>query len=109
MEQVEQIAAANGANRVVRIILQIGPLSGVEGELLEQAFPIASAGTLAENSALEIHPRPVRVRCNSCGAESTAAANRLLCATCGDWQTTLISGDELLLQSVELEKRAVPS
>lgn len=29
--------------------------------------------------------------------------NRLLCGACGDWHTRIISGDELLLESVELE------
>jgi hydrogenase nickel incorporation protein HypA/HybF len=29
--------------------------------------------------------------------------NRLTCAACGDWHTRVISGDELLLESVELE------
>jgi hydrogenase nickel incorporation protein HypA/HybF len=28
--------------------------------------------------------------------------NRLLCGACGDWHTQVISGDELLLESVEL-------
>ncbi|MEZ5583946.1 MAG: hydrogenase/urease maturation nickel metallochaperone HypA [Candidatus Competibacteraceae bacterium] len=42
------------------------------------------------------------MRCRSCGAESTAAPNRLCCAQCDDWQTDLISGDEMLLTSLEL-------
>jgi hydrogenase nickel incorporation protein HypA/HybF len=29
--------------------------------------------------------------------------NRLLCGACGDWHTQVIGGDELLLESVELE------
>jgi Zn finger protein HypA/HybF involved in hydrogenase expression len=28
--------------------------------------------------------------------------NRLLCASCGDFRTRIISGDELILQRVEL-------
>lgn len=104
MGQVEQIAVENNARRVVRIVLQLGPLSGVESELLQQAFPIASAGTVADDSVLDIETQPIRVSCNSCGAESDATANRLVCGVCGDWKTTLISGDEMLLQSVELER-----
>jgi hydrogenase nickel incorporation protein HypA/HybF len=29
--------------------------------------------------------------------------NRLICSDCGDWHTQILSGDELLLESVELE------
>jgi hydrogenase nickel incorporation protein HypA/HybF len=43
------------------------------------------------------------VSCQTCGAESAALPNRLVCGACGDWRTTLLSGDELILESVELE------
>lgn len=102
LDQVQAIARSHGATRVERILLQIGPLSGVEGGLLRNAYPLAAAGTLAEDAVLDIEPAPVRVRCTQCGAESDATPNRLLCAACGSHQTRLISGDELLLARVEL-------
>ena len=104
--QVQEIAEQHGAYGVKLIKLQIGPLSGVEASLLENAFPLASAGTVAENALLQIDRLPVRVRCQQCGAESETAANRLLCGQCGDYHTQLISGDEMLLASVELIKEA---
>jgi hydrogenase nickel incorporation protein HypA/HybF len=109
LDQVAGIARQNQATGVKLIRLQIGPLSGVEPQLLEQAFPLASAGTIAEHAALAIETLAVRVRCETCGAETEAAANRLLCGVCSDWHTTLISGDELLLVSVELSKNAAAS
>lgn len=102
LDQVTGIARQNRATGITRIRLQIGPLSGVEPQLLEQAFPLASAGTVAEHAELAIETLAVRVRCETCGAETEAAANRLLCGACGDWHTKLVSGDELLLVSVEL-------
>ena len=103
ISQVENIARQHQATTVKTVIIQIGPLSGVEPELLAQAFPLASAGTVAEASKLVIENLPIRVRCKCCGAESAASANKLLCGKCGDWQTQLLSGDEMLLASVELE------
>ena len=105
MGQVEQIARRENAERITRILLSIGPLSGVEATLLKDAFPIPAAGTVAEDADLAIEEQAVRVRCLSCGAESEASANRLLCAACGDYRTRLVSGDEMLLMSVELERR----
>jgi hydrogenase nickel incorporation protein HypA/HybF len=90
------------AARVSRVRLAVGPLSGVEPRLLASAYAIACAGTAAEGSELDIADAPVRVRCRSCGAESAASANRLLCGECGDWHTDLACGDELLLLDVEL-------
>lgn len=103
LKQVTDIARQNQAAGVRRIHLKIGPLSGVEPQLLEQAFPLASAGGIAAHAALFIDSQAVRVHCDTCGAETEAAANRLLCGACGDWHTKLISGDELLLASVELD------
>ena len=105
MSQVETIARDHDAMRVTAITLGMGPLSGVEAQLLEYAYPIASAGTVAADAELTIQTTPVRVHCGSCGAESEALVNRLVCGQCGDWRTELVSGDELLLISVELDKK----
>jgi hydrogenase nickel incorporation protein HypA/HybF len=102
LEQVERIAADHGAERVERIRVRIGPLSGVEADLLRSAYPLAAAGTIAEGAKLDIEPAPVLVHCVTCGAETEATPNRLLCGACGDWHTRLVSGDELLLASLEL-------
>jgi hydrogenase nickel incorporation protein HypA/HybF len=106
LDQVEAIGRREQAASITSITLRIGPLSGVEPELLGDAFPIAAAGTIAEGALLLIENLPVRVRCTICNAKSDATPNRLLCASCGDFRTQLISGDELLLASLELERLA---
>ena len=103
LERIEGIARERAA-RVSRVRLAVGPLSGVEPGLLTRAYPLACAGTFAEGSELDIDESPVRVRCRTCGVESAASANRLLCGECGDWRTELASGDELLLVGVELSR-----
>ena len=105
MDQVETIASERNALSVTSIIIGMGPLSGVEAQLLKNAYPIASAGTIAEHAELIIEHLPVRVQCTQCGSESDALPNKLLCKQCGDWRTTLLSGDEMMLMSVELEKK----
>ena len=102
LEQVQAIAAQHRAIAVERILLRIGPLSGVEAALLANAYPLAAAGTIAEHAVLEIEAMPVRVRCDDCGADTQAAPNRLLCEDCGSWRTRLVSGDEMLLANLEL-------
>ena len=103
LEQVQAIAAERGASEITRIELKVGPLSGVESELLRNAWPIASAGTLAVDAEFIIDEAAIVVRCNSCDAETPAQTNRLVCGDCGDFRTTVISGDEMILQRVELE------
>jgi hydrogenase nickel incorporation protein HypA/HybF len=104
ISQVESIALEHHAKSVSLIVVGIGPLSGVEAQLLKNAYPIASAGSVVENTELVIEYRPIKVKCNKCGCESDALPNKLICKQCGDWQTSLLSRDELLLMSIELEK-----
>lgn len=104
MNQIESIALEKKAQSVTSIVIAMGPLSGVEAQLLKNAYPIASAGTVAEDAELIIETLPIRVKCSQCGSESDATPNKLVCKECGDWRTTLLSGDELILMSVELEK-----
>ena len=103
MQQVSALAEAHHAVKVSRIVVRIGPLSGIEPRLLESAFTISRAGTLAEEAELLTEPQPILVHCNQCGVESEASINNLTCATCGAIDTKLLNGDELILASVELE------
>jgi len=102
LDQVEGIARQQGATRVERILLQVGPLSGLEPALLQRAWPLVATGTCAEAAELVIEAAAIRVHCLDCDAESAATANRLLCGACGGYHTRLVSGDELLLARLEL-------
>lgn len=100
--QVVAIAAQQNAQSVESITVQIGALSGVEPILLESAFDLIKAGTVAEQAQLIMQTSPVIVLCRMCGAQSEVTVNRLLCNACQSHETTLLSGDELILASVAL-------
>ena len=106
MEQVENIALEERAEHVTAIHLGIGALSGVEPRLLEQAFSIARAGTIAADAELIIKSMPVQVSCSQCGQLSNVLPSRLVCGDCGDWRTRLVSGDEMNLLHIELVRQA---
>lgn len=107
LDQVQVVAGNHGNAAVTGITVAVGPLSGVEPKLLERAFMLARAGTAAAGANLELQTTPVRIRCRRCGAESIAAPACLVCADCGDFHTELVSGDELILQRVELAKPVI--
>ncbi len=108
LDQVNAIAEERDARRVTRIELTVGPLSGIEIDLLESAWPIASAGTLADGADFAVEATPVVVHCSVCGAETQAQSNNLVCGQCGAHQTRIVSGEEMILQRVELETSADP-
>jgi hydrogenase nickel incorporation protein HypA/HybF len=108
IEQVERVARDHEARRVISVVVAVGPLSGVEPKLLEHAYPLAAAGTVAEFASLTVEVEPVRVRCRTCQAETDALPNRLICGACGDWQVDVTSGEQMLLKRVEIETADVP-
>jgi len=102
ISQVEEIARSHRAVSVESVKLGIGPVSGVEISLLQHAYPFASAGTVADHSKLVIETIPLKVSCERCAAETEAEPGWLICAACGSNLTKLVSGDEMILMSIEM-------
>ena len=90
--------------RVTRVDVKIGLLRQVVPEALEFAFELVAAGTEVEGAELRVEHVPVRVRCARCEAESEAPEFPLACAGCGSVDVEVVAGDELLVESLELEE-----
>lgn len=103
IRQVEAVAAQRGATAVQRVVIEVGPLSGVEPPLLARAFTVARAGTCAEHAGLTMEHSPLEIHCRSCGHDGPAKTNRLICEACGDWRVRVVRGEDLMLLSIELE------
>lgn len=103
MGEVLAIVNSSHASSVTDVYVSVGPLPGIEGPLMHDAFPVAAVGTVASRAALHLQQTPVRVRRDECGAETEVAVNRLICGRCGNWRTQLTIGDELVLQRVSMK------
>lgn len=103
VDQLNGIADEHPGKVITTIHLQIGPLSGVVPKLLQNAFPLASAGSAAESAQLVFEDSQITVHCDQCGHDTHSKTNNLVCSHCGNWQTQLVSGDELMLQQVVME------
>jgi hydrogenase nickel incorporation protein HypA/HybF len=102
IDQVTEVAQREACAVVERIEIAVGALSGVEPALLQRAFTIARAGTVASEAELVIHAEPVRVLCSRCGTASQVPAQRLTCSQCGDWRVQVTDGESLVLQRLSL-------
>ena len=102
LEQATSIMLQHRARAVTAITLQIGPLSGVEPALLNTAYEQHRIDTVAESADLIVHAMPVRIWCESCQSSHDVIPGRLVCPRCGNMRATLIGGDEMLLEAVDL-------
>jgi hydrogenase nickel incorporation protein HypA/HybF len=90
--------------RVTSVEVKVGRLRQVVPDALEFAFELVAAGTEVEGAELRVEHVPVRVQCARCGTESEADDFPLACADCGSVDVDVITGDELLVESLELEE-----
>ena len=91
------------AARVVRMVLRVGALSGVNPEALRFALESLAPGTPAAGAAVEIEPVATIAYCDQCQNDFTAD-NELYfeCPVCGRPSANIKQGRELELSRVEL-------
>jgi hydrogenase nickel incorporation protein HypA/HybF len=100
---LEEKAREHGATRVVKVVLNVGTLSGAVPELLESAFDAFKKGTIAEDARLEIAPVPVKLRCPDCSGEAVREDTDFSCAACGSRRVEIVEGREIVVEKIELE------
>ena len=103
LEQVEATATKEQAIRVVKVVIAVGALSGVEPEALRAIFPLVAEGTAAAGAELCIEKVAACVTCRACGLAAQTDATFIGCATCGSRDVELSAGRELNIKSIELE------
>jgi hydrogenase nickel incorporation protein HypA/HybF len=100
LDAVERRAAGR---RVTRVRVRVGALHRVVEPALDQAFSLVSSGTVADGAAVDLVVVPVRVRCLGCGHRAESGDALAVCAECGGTDLELEGGDDLVLESIELE------
>jgi hydrogenase nickel incorporation protein HypA/HybF len=104
-DAVVTIARTHAAGRTVtRVELKVGHLRQVVPDALEFAFGLVAEGTEVEGAELVMEQVPAGVRCNVCAAESELTQFPALCASCGALDVEVTGGDELLVESLELDE-----
>jgi hydrogenase nickel incorporation protein HypA/HybF len=101
LDRVKTEAESRNASAVHVIALRLGEAAGVVPELFETAFEMAKTRTVCENARLEVEIVAARWQCPGCHGE-IKGGEILSCPTCGV-PARLVSGDELLLERLELE------
>jgi hydrogenase nickel incorporation protein HypA/HybF len=105
-----EIAGAHAAGRKVSAVhVQVGHLRQVVPSALEFSFELAAAGTPVEGARLEIEAMRAAAACRSCGRESELFGFPLACGACGSLDVEVIRGEELLVDSLELDDETAVS
>jgi len=98
-------AMSYGVQKIMAIHLEIGAMSDLEDEWMQQYFDYVSKGTLAEGAKLKIKRIPVVMRCNACGEKFEVDVKDMAgirCPKCNaEKNYTLVSGKEYHIKNME--------
>jgi hydrogenase nickel incorporation protein HypA/HybF len=89
--------------RIVSVHVRVGHLRQVVPEALRLGFELCAVGTPAEDATLELEAVPAAVACHACDAEREVDGFPLACPACGSLDVHVIRGEELVVDSLELE------
>ena len=103
MEAVEKSAVQAGATKVLKVTLSIGEMTEAIEDSLRFAFEVLTEGTMSEGAELEINMVTPRSLCLDCGAEYEHDRFHMVCPECGGYNTKLLAGRELQIDSIEVD------
>jgi hydrogenase nickel incorporation protein HypA/HybF len=104
-QSIVEIACRHAAGgRVTRVAVKVGHLRQVVPASLAFSFELVALGTPAEGAALVLEGVPAIGICRRCGAESVFDAFPLQCAVCGAFDLRVIAGEELIVESLDIEE-----
>lgn len=104
IEQCEQLAAENKANRITRVSIKVGVMSGVEPALLETAFATFKEDGICKGATLDMQIQPLVIRCLECQQESELKERSIICPQCNSNHTKVIDGEDMMLMQLEMEQ-----
>ena len=90
-------------NRVKKINLEIGQLTGVDESALRFGFEAITKGTIAEHAVLGLIEIEGQALCDTCQKTVKLKHYYDACQTCGHFSLTITQGEELRVKSMEVE------
>ncbi|MDP2965166.1 MAG: hydrogenase maturation nickel metallochaperone HypA [Pelolinea sp.] len=97
-------AQKNKAKRVTALNLVIGELSGIIDDSVQFYWDMISENSICEKSVLNFDKRKAVMKCMSCDNEFSLGGELSPCPSCSSMDLKFISGNEFLLESIEIEK-----
>lgn len=104
-DAIASTAAKHAEGRPVsQVNVQIGHLRQVVPDALQFSWEIVASSSAREltDAALVVEQVPAVVECSECGQRSTLDMPILTCDSCGSFEVKLLSGEELLVVSIDL-------
>ena len=103
LDLCEENAKKESAEKITKVEVKIGKLSGVEPDLLQTAFDTFKEKTICEEAEFVMHIQDVVIYCNVCKKEFTLKENEFSCTSCKSYDIETVDGEDMYLMRLEME------
>lgn len=101
IRSVEDVARQNNVRRVTAVTLELGEVSGVLEDYLQDCWNWAvSKSDLMRGARLQVAVIPAKTLCEDCGMVYPTVAHGRTCPGCGSGHTHLIQGNETMIRDI---------
>ena len=101
IDDVTEVATANGVSSVTSVTLELGEVSGVVPELLSDAWRWAADRTeLMRGAELVCESVEAVTLCDGCGLRYRTVDHGRICPGCGTGNTHLEQGREVMIKEI---------
>ncbi|MBE6470729.1 MAG: hydrogenase maturation nickel metallochaperone HypA [Coriobacteriaceae bacterium] len=102
VDLLERVGKENELTRIQRVVLDLGEVSGVLEDQLQDCWKWASAKhDLLNGAELAVNRIPAVTVCNACGRTYGTVAHGRICPHCESPDTVLLRGNEMEVREVE--------
>ena len=99
---VSEYARQNNIEKVAEIVCQIGELSLVIPEYVEDIYPKVVKGTEFEDTKLIIEIIPGLAECDDCDEIFNVVQHEGYCPNCGSFEKTVLSGRDFCVKEIHI-------
>lgn len=102
VDLLEKVGEENELTHIERVVLDLGEVSGVLVDQLQDCWKWASAKSeVLTGAVLEVNQLPAVTICNDCGRTYPTVAHGRICPHCESPNTVLVSGNQMEVREVE--------
>src|SRR5215204_4056135 len=92
-----------GPIKIKNVYLALGEITELDQSLIQQHWNDLSKGTPAEQAELHFRLIKAEVQCMACFEKYHPVDGKIHCPHCGSYGAKVLSGEEFILESIELE------
>ena len=109
IRSVEEVGRQNGVSQVNAVTLELGEVSGVLEDYLQDCWNwAASKSDMLRGAKLQVVVIPAKTLCENCGCVYPTVAHGRTCPACGSGKTHLIQGNETMIRDITVPAEEEP-